>query len=280
MTGTTGEDALTGTMLTMARDVEFAGLTDVGLLREANQDRWGADAEQRLFIVADGVATSNNGELAAAMVCEMLPKYVSRYLDSVDLDGPEVAERLAGATAELSDDLRAFGDTEPSLAGATTTVVAAFLTDSHVYVAHLGDSRAYLYCEKQLVQLTRDHSLVQEMVDAGELDAEAAPHHPARNVITRHVAMAPPSEPDVSMIEVKPGDRLLLCSDGLYGVVEHEALTRILAEQHSPEDTCAALVAAANSAGGPDNITAVVVEIPGAIPEAAAEPTDSTGDPS
>jgi bile acid-coenzyme A ligase len=274
MTGTPEEDALPGTMPLMARDLEYAGLTDVGQLREANQDRWGADAEQRLFIVADGVATSNNGELAAAMVCEMLPKYVSRYLDSVDLDGPEVAERLAGATAELSDDLRKFGETEPSLAGATTTVVAAFVTDSHVYVAHLGDSRAYLYCEKQLVQLTRDHSLVQEMVDAGELDAEAAAHHPARNVITRHVAMAPPSEPDVSMIDVKPGDRLLLCSDGLYGVVEHEALTRIVAEQRSPEDTCAALVQAANSAGGPDNITALVVDIPEAIPEAATEPTD------
>jgi PPM family protein phosphatase len=251
-------------------DVEYAGLTDVGRLREANQDRWGADAEQRVFVVADGVATSNNGELAAAMVVELLPKYIARYLEDVEPDDPTLPDRLADATAQLSDDLRAFGEREPSLAGATTTVVAALLTDTHVYVVHLGDSRAYLYCEKQLVQLTQDHSLVQELVDAGELDAEGAKQHPARNVITRHVAMASPAHPDVSVIDVKPGDRLLLCSDGLYGVVEHEALTTLIGEPRSPEETCAALIAAANAGGGPDNITAVVVD----VPEPAAEPED------
>jgi PPM family protein phosphatase len=243
--------------------VEYAGLSDVGRQRSGNQDRWGADAAQRLFIVADGVASSNNGELAAEMVVELLPTYLRRHLESADPEDPAVPERLGRAIAELSNDVRTRGVNDPRLAGASTTMVAALVAGSRAFLAHLGDSRAYLYRDQQVHRLTRDHSLLQALIDAGEVDAGDADHHPARSVITRHVAMVPPALPDVAAVDLQPGDRILLCSDGLHGVVDDGSLAQILGAHASPDDGCAALIEAANGAGGPDNITAVVVDIAG-----------------
>jgi PPM family protein phosphatase len=241
--------------------VEYAGLSDVGCRRTNNQDRWGVDAEQGLFMVADGVAGSTDGALAAQMVVELLPTYVARHLKPAELQDSSAAERLGRAVAELSDDLHAKGQTDARVAGATTTLVAALVAGSHALVAHLGDSRAYLYHAQQLHRLTRDHSLLQALIDSGELTVEQAEGHVAGSVITRHIAMPPPALPDAVALRVQDGDRILLCSDGLHGVVDHEPLTEILSANRDPADVCAALIAAAKDAGGPDNITAVVVDI-------------------
>lgn len=243
--------------------VDYAGLSDKGRERSGNQDRWGVDPAQNLFIVADGVASSSNGDLAAEMVVAMLPAYLNRHMQSAGLPDPADPELLGGAIAEVSDAVRTRGTTDSEYAGASTTVVAVVVSGLRAAVGHLGDSRGYLCREGQLFRLTRDHSLLQALIDAGEVDVKDVRKHPARSVITRHVAMAPPAQPDVSPVDLVPGDRILLCSDGLHGVVNDATLEQILGAGRPPGDTCAELIAAANEGGGPDNITAVVIDIPG-----------------
>jgi PPM family protein phosphatase len=240
--------------------LQFAGRSDIGRVRTNNQDRWGADTAQSLFIVADGVACSSDGALAAGLVVELLPTYVARH--RVEDDGDDsAAEALGQAVTEFCDDFRACADTDPRVAGANSTVVAAVVSGSRALLVHLGDSRAYLRRDQELRQLTRDHSVIQELIDANELDPADADQHPGRNIITRHVAMYPQALPETSVVELQPGDRILLSSDGLHGVVPESALAQILDSHPDPNDACAALIEAANQAGGPDNITAVVIAV-------------------
>ncbi|QLL07660.1 PP2C family protein-serine/threonine phosphatase [Mycobacterium vicinigordonae] len=248
----------------MNESVRFAGLSDVGRLRATNQDCWGADSDQALFMLADGVACSTDGALAARLVVELLPTYVARHFKSDEPDAkPDEPEASLGrALVEYCDDFRRFAAADPRAAGSNTTVVAVLVTLSRATVAHLGDSRAYLFRDRQVRQLTRDHSVIQDLIDAGEVSVEDAEHHPARAIVTRHVAMVPHPLPDVSSVDLLPGDRILLSSDGLHGVLDDETLARLLDSHSDPADACAAMIAAANEAGGPDNITAVVVDVP------------------
>lgn len=242
--------------------MRFAGLSDIGRLRATNQDRWGADPDQSLFMVADGVACSTDGALAAALVVELLPTYVTRHVkpDAIPGEADDAAEPLGRAIVEFCDDFRAFANTDIRAAGANTTVVAVVIAGSRGLVAHLGDSRAYLFRDERLQQLTRDHSVIQDLIDAGEVSVEDAERHPARATLTRHVAMFPRALPDAATFDLLPGDRLLLSSDGLHGVVDEATLEQILNSQPDPADACEAMIEAALAAGGPDNITAVVID--------------------
>jgi protein phosphatase len=242
--------------------VVYAGRSDTGRKRSVNQDRWAAHLQQRLYVVADGIAGSSNGALAAEMVVELLPTYIGRHFKAADLDDAGAPELLRRAIAELSDDLYARGRSDLRIGGATSTVVAALVTGSHALIVHLGDSRAYLFRDMNLRRLTGDHSMVQELIDRGEVAAEDAAGHPSHGVVTRYVGMAPPALPDISGVDLQPGDRILLCSDGLHGVIDDETLANILAAHPDPDQTAEELIAAANDVGGPDNITAVVIDIP------------------
>ncbi|WP_207569182.1 PP2C family protein-serine/threonine phosphatase [Mycobacterium decipiens] len=246
---------------TLGGSVHFAGLSDIGRQRSSNQDCWGADADQALFMVADGVAGSTDGALAAHLVVELLPTYVARHLKPADSDDSAQPELLGRAVAEFCDHFRAYGNTDSRVAGASTTVVAVVVAGSRALVVHLGDSRAYLCRERRLQRLTRDHSLIQDLLDAHQVDIEHADEHPARATLTRHVAMSPPARPDTAAVDLLAGDRILLCSDGLHGVIDESSLAKILDSHRVPADACAALINAANDAGGPDNVTAVVIHI-------------------
>jgi protein phosphatase len=242
--------------------VVCAGRSDTGRKRSVNQDRWVAAPDQGLYVVADGIAGSSNGALAAEMVIELLPDYCARHLKPTDLDDAEVAEQFSRAVAELSDDLYARGRSDLRIGGATSTVVAVVVTESRLLIAHLGDSRAYLCRDQKVRRLTGDHSMVQELIDRGEVAIEDAAEHPSHGVVTRYVGMAPPALPDISAVDLQPGDRILLCSDGLHGVVDDQTLANILAAHPDPDHSVDELIAAANDAGGPDNITAVIIDIP------------------
>jgi protein phosphatase len=253
----------------------YAGFSDLGRKRARNDDRWGADTALGLYVVADGVGSTSHGDLAAMLVVEMLPGYVARDLADVDLRDAQATERLGRAMTEMCNDLYVRSRTESLLASADTTVVAAVISDSRAVIAHLGDSRAYLYRDRQLERLTSDHTVVQAVIDAGELTAEQAAHHPSRSVVTRHVLMAPPARPDVRALDLRPGDRILLCSDGLHGLVDDATLAAILTDYPDPAAACQALIDAANRAGGPDNITALVVnadQLPPRHPPPPARP--------
>ena len=245
--------------------MQYAGLSDIGRLRTNNQDRWGAqldgETEQSLFMVADGVACSTDGGLAAHLVVDLLPTYVARHLKPDELDESAAPELLGRAVTEFCDDFRAYADADPRVAGSNSTLVAVFIAGSRALVTHLGDSRAYLCREQELQQLTRDHSVIQELIDAHEVDIADADQHPARNIVTRHIAMLPQALPETATVDLRPGDRILLSSDGLHGVVNATSLAQILNSHPEPGDACAALIEAANNAGGPDNITAVVIDI-------------------
>jgi protein phosphatase len=243
--------------------VQYSALSDIGCKRSDNQDRWGADADQFLFLVADGVGGSRDGALAAQTLVEVGPGYVAHHLPPDKRDEPDAAERLARAVSELSDDLHQKAQTDARFAGANSTLVAAVIAGSRVLVAHLGDSRAYLLRDGKLRRLTRDHTLVQALVDAQQVDPEDTGKHRARSVVTRYMGMKPPARADGNAADLSAGDRILLCSDGLHGVVDEGTLAQILDANREPGYACAALIAAARNAGGPDNITALVINVAG-----------------
>jgi protein phosphatase len=240
----------------------YAGYSHIGQ-RPSNDDRWAADPTQNLYIVADGVGGARGGGLAARLVTELLPTYLPRHLSGQDLGGPDAAPLLGKAVAQLSDDLHIRSATESELAQAHTTVVAAVVTASRAVIAHLGDSRAYLYRDRQVHRLTRDHSIAERLMDAGEISAAEAANHPMRLMLTRYVGMTPPASPDVHAVDLQPGDRVLLCTDGLHDAVDDASLAAVLAAHHGPAKASAALIeTAANQAESPNNVTALVINIP------------------
>jgi PPM family protein phosphatase len=241
--------------------LRYAGHSDAGLRRSRNDDRWGADPALGLFMVADGVATSTNGGAAAQLAIELLPEYVRRHLTQQNLARPDGAAGFGEAVAHVSDDMHERGQTDSIIAGASTTIVAAVIAPPRALFAHLGDSRAYLHRDQSVQQLTRDHTLIQTLIDEHGITAANTASNPARGVITRYVTMKPPALPDVRALDLQRGDRILLCTDGLHDVVDDMTLATILSACADPDDACRALIDAANRGGGPDNATAVVIDV-------------------
>jgi serine/threonine protein phosphatase PrpC len=253
-----------------------SGLTDTGRVRAGNEDAWAADAEQGLYIVADGMGGHNAGEVAAHAVVETLPAMVRRRVDrgrrgAASAQG--LARRLRSAVCRLSRDVYRRAMAEPGLHGMGATVVLAMIRRDAAVVVHMGDSRAYLLRDGQLQALTKDHSVVQELLDRGHITPDEAATHPARNRITASVGMPGDPVPDSLRVPLHAGDKLMLCTDGLAGMVPDDLIAGVLARPDPPADLCRALVDAANDAGGHDNVTVVVIEVRAAATAAADEPT-------
>jgi protein phosphatase len=244
-----------------------AGVTDVGRIRDGNEDDFLVDARTSLVAVADGMGGHRAGEVASATALEALRAAVA--------SGQPLRDAMAGANDAVLEKSGADQD----LQGMGTTLTAGTLAAGrNLLVGHVGDSRAYLVRDGKLTQITNDHSLVEEMVREGELTPEQAEVHPQRSIITRALGIDPAVEVDVYPVELRPGDRILLCSDGLTTMVRPDEIARILARESDPERAAQALVDAANAAGGEDNVTALVVDAveddsapaPSAAPEADA----------
>jgi PPM family protein phosphatase len=237
----------------------FAG-TDVGLVRSGNEDSHLRG--RTVFAVADGLGGHRGGEVASAMAVEPLAA-----LDgSAFPDAGEAADALAGAIREANLAIIERGRADPALWGMGTTVTAAAVAaDRVLQLAHVGDSRAYLLRPgAPLRQLTVDHTMVEEAVQRGLLTRQQAATHPQRGVVTRAVGLDPDLEVDTpEPLELEPGDQVLLCSDGLTEVVDDDGIAAALAGQAGGDDTCRALIDAANRAGGPDNITVVLLRVAG-----------------
>ncbi len=250
--------------------ISFAGATDRGRKRANNEDAYLAADDFRLFAVADGVGGHEGGEVASGIAVETLREVVPAMLASGDRTPP--AESGQGADREpaalryavslANSRILDTASRRPGLAGMGTTLTALLLAGSRAVLVHIGDSRAYLLRSGRLRQLTDDHSLVAEQVKAGLLTPGQARTSSHRNVITRALGIGPEAAPDVLSAALQPGDRLLLCSDGLTEMVADREIARLLAK-HPPEQAVRKLIDAANAAGGADNITAVAVKVLG-----------------
>lgn len=247
----------------------WAGATDRGQMRDANEDRFLATPD--VLAVADGMGGHAAGEVAAGAAVDTLARLMR---GSVKRD-PE--ELMTAAIREANQIILERGAEYEQLAGMGTTATAAVVRRGLLTVAHVGDSRAYLFRGGELQQLTEDHSLVGELVRRGRLTAEEAAVHPQRAVITRALGSTPDLDVDIVRQSLEPGDILLLATDGLTGVVPDEmiatTMSQALATGTSLSDLCSRLIAQANVRGGPDNITVVVAEYLGSSEPAGSRRT-------
>ena len=232
-------------------------LSDRGRVHANNEDACLADEEQGLFAVADGVGGQPAGDVAAQITVQHLPRLIDQAL-SQPRKGPDTA--IKQAIVELSDLVQAEARSDPELSGMATTVVMLLIVDHVAYVAHVGDSRAYVARDRQLYRLTDDHSLAAELVQSGVITAEEANTHPFAHSITQAIGLPNTPQPTVQQFELAAGDRLLLCSDGLTDMVPEGDIAAILTADADVDATSRALIDAANAAGGKDNISVVVID--------------------
>jgi protein phosphatase len=242
--------------------------SDVGRLRERNEDSF--VVKEPLFAVADGLGGHLGGEVASRVAVDTLTS-------EAGADGPEdgLPDRLRAAIHRANSVVAERAANDPQLTGMGTTLTALVAGRDRVYLAHVGDSRAYLLRDGDLRLLTEDHTLVQRMVREGRLTPEQAGIHPQRSVLTRALGIEDELEVDQATVEVTASDRLLLCSDGLTSMIGDEDIRRILAGHDDPQSASEALVEAANAAGGQDNITTVVVDVAAAAEPPPPQPADA-----
>lgn len=242
--------------------------SSVGLVRSANEDSF--LVREGLYVVCDGMGGARAGEVASEMAC--------RGLMQVD-PATDSAGDLLKAVQDANRSIAVRSHEHEGLLGMGTTLTGGLVKGSKLSLVHVGDSRAYLLHAGELTQLTEDHSWVGEMVRRGELTPQEAAVHPHRSVITRALGTDPDVDPDVFDVEVADGDRLLLCSDGLSGMVSDSEIERILAIDEPPQQVAAALVDAALAAGGEDNVTVVVVDFRPQEPDDAKSETKAAEGP-
>lgn len=230
----------------------FGSRTDIGCVRDHNEDS--LVVTPPLFVVADGMGGHAAGEVASEICATTLAEKAPTTPD---------AEALGHAVEAANAAIIQAVEEGKGRAGMGTTCTAAVLEGERLVIAQVGDSRAYLLHQGKIQQLTRDHSLVAMMVEAGQLTPEEARVHPRRSVITRALGTDPATKPDLYEIDVETGDRLLLCSDGLYGMIDDEDIQAIMTRTADPQRCAAQLVNEAIAAGGGDNVTVIIADVAG-----------------
>lgn len=242
--------------------------TDTGQVRTVNEDAYACLTDQGLFVVCDGMGGEAAGEVASQLAVETVQRRLS------DTESPDdfapVSENLLPRTNRLASAVRSSNHAiyeraqqDAGCAGMGTTLVGAWIADNIVSLAHVGDSRAYLWRKSRFDPLTRDHSLVEAKVAVGVLSRATSLQSKEQNVLLRVLGRELDVEADLAEVPVQPGDYVLLCSDGLTRMVDDAALAEAVATLRRPQRICDRLVDVANRDGGPDNITVIVVEIVG-----------------
>ncbi|MEW1657550.1 PP2C family serine/threonine-protein phosphatase [Streptomyces sp. NPDC093707] len=237
----------------MSLSLRFAAGSHKGMIREGNEDS--GYAGPRLLAIADGMGGQAAGEVASSEVISTLVQ-----LDD-DVPGSDILTSLGTAVQRANDQLRVMVEEDPQLEGMGTTLTALLWTGQRLGLVHVGDSRAYLLRDGVLTQITQDHTWVQRLVDEGRITEEEATTHPQRSLLMRALGSGDHVEPDLSIREVRAGDRYLICSDGLSGVVSHQTLEETLAGYQGPHETVQELIQLALRGGGPDNITCIVADV-------------------
>jgi PPM family protein phosphatase len=246
--------------------LEFFSALDTGRARSNNEDAIRIEEDLALAVLADGMGGYNAGEVASAMAVDHVCEDVARWLTAAH-EGPrdeeEIRQALMASAQHANQAVFEASQNRPEYAGMGTTLVAALFNEDRVWVGHIGDSRAYRLRGGKLEQLSRDHSLLQEQIDAGLLTAEEAAYSMNRNLVTRAVGVEPTVELEVVGHELRTGDMVMLCSDGLSDMLPDAAIAQVMRASDNLEMTAQALIAAANAAGGRDNISVVLVRAKG-----------------
>ncbi|MCX4549656.1 protein phosphatase 2C domain-containing protein [Streptomyces sp. NBC_01387] len=237
----------------MSLSLRFAAGSHKGMIREGNEDS--GYAGPRLLAIADGMGGQAAGEVASSEVISTLVT-----LDD-DVPGSDILTSLGTAVQRANDQLRMMVEEDPQLEGMGTTLTALLWTGQRLGLVHVGDSRAYLLRDGVLTQITQDHTWVQRLVDEGRITEEEATTHPQRSLLMRALGSGEHVEPDLSIREVRAGDRYMICSDGLSGVVSHQTMEDTLASYQGPAETIQELIQLALRGGGPDNITCIVADV-------------------
>jgi len=246
--------------------IDYASLSDRGQIRPKNEDAFGAfvpedadalDSRGAVFVVADGMGGHRGGETASSLAIEAVRVGYESH------DGSDIASLLLDAFTDANTRILSKSISDTSLFGMGTTCTAMVLVAGKAWFAHVGDSRAYLYRDDEIKQITQDHSLVGDMVRSGIITDEDARNHPKRNIITRSLGIQDAVSTDTpnSPMTISVDDTFVLCSDGLTGCVNEEEIARVIASVIDPAQACETLVAMANDRGGRDNITVQVIRI-------------------
>jgi serine/threonine protein phosphatase PrpC len=249
--------------------ISYKAISDVGRKRTANEDTYSADGDLNLFIVADGMGGHAAGEVASKVAVESIQDFIRYTSNDKEITWPyEFDESLSMAGNRLKSAIQIahakvleVTAQKKEFQGMATTVVSLLMDNAKAQVAHVGDSRAYLIRGDKLIQLTSDHSWVNEQLRTGAITSQQARNHPYRNIVTRALGGPNPVDVDVSEEPMQDGDIILLCSDGLNTMLSDEQiLETVRNDKDDLEKACQALISLANENGGEDNVTAILVK--------------------
>ena len=244
--------------------IKHSALTDKGLVRQENEDAFASMPEQGIFLVSDGMGGEMAGEVASKIVSEVLPKCLEKELAGLeDTAAQTFIDKVDAAISTLSAAVHAASHDKEHLKGMGATLILIIIRGSKALVANVGDSRAYLFRKDKIEQITKDHSVVQFLIDAGEISKTEGDEHPLRGQLLKCIGMQGVAQADFFLLELQPKDKILLCSDGLTDMLTDESMRRILKSAKTPKAACEKLVSAANGIGGVDNITALVIAASG-----------------
>ena len=248
--------------------IRYAAKTDVGLKRSHNEDHFALIEEEQLFLVADGMGGHACGEVASQMSADVIGEFFAHSKDHdatwpyrYDHNLTYVENRFAASVRLANARIYQKSQSDPSLRGMGTTIVGCLLKNKTLYVAHVGDSRCYRIHGSSIEQLTRDHSLLEDYKEARpEMTDEEERNFPHKNVITRALGMREEVVVDINKFEIQDGDRFVVCSDGLSGMITDEEILEIVTHHDELDKSVDRLIEVANEHGGTDNITAVLIE--------------------
>ncbi len=234
--------------------------SDRGKVRSQNEDAFIVEPQVGLFVVCDGMGGHRGGAMAAQIVVEDLSVMIENRLHDMRSDSPAaIRSMLAKTIIKQNRDLCLEQNSESGFSDMGATVVVLLLRSGRAYIANLGDSRIYLFRNGKLRQLTKDHSVVAELIDQGAIEPHQAEDHAAQGLITRYVGMPEKPKPHVRSIAIKENDRFLLCTDGLTDMVDDSTIAQLLLENENTKSACAKLLESALNGGGHDNITTIMV---------------------
>ena len=241
--------------------MNLSGITDTGKVRKINQDVFithlDDDQKAAVFVVCDGMGGARAGNIASAIAAEVFMELAKRSL-SEEYNVIDIMQHMSEAVREANAEVYEKSIRDPECSGMGTTLVAAIVTQGGAVIVNVGDSRAYHVTNERIKQITKDHSVVEDMIDRGDIKRSEANRHPNRNLITRALGTSLDTEPDIFFLNLKAGEYLLLCSDGLSNVISEKTIMSEVLGSAETQEKCQRLIKAANDKGAPDNVTVVL----------------------